>query len=72
MSQCIDDDKSDETADNGSRNEKTLEDRKKRPNGHSRCQKNANGAEGHDGSHGKLSYRIRPDTWSPAEKHGDR
>lgn len=72
MSQCIDDDKPDETADDRSRDEKALENGEKRPDRHSCCQKNANGAEGHDGSHGKLSYRIRPEIWGTAEKYGDR
>ncbi len=67
MLQCTDDDKPDETADDRSRNEKALENGKKRPDRHSCCQKNADGAKGHDGSHGKLSCRVCRETWLPAE-----
>ena len=56
MSQGIDNNETGKAGDDGRRNEKTLKNRKTRPDDDPCYQKDTNGAKGHDSGHGKLSY----------------
>ena len=51
LSECLDDDQADKAANDGRRDEQTLENGKARPDDDSQYEKHTDGAKGHDGDH---------------------